>query len=127
MGAPRKPTAQLELVGAFKKNPQRRREYEPQCLEDVMLPPVELGADELVAWDFLVECAVEDVLTKMDSACLALVAKAVAVAWKPGAKVDEMYKAVNLLGKLGMTPADRSKIVVPKKDKPNPFAAFKKA
>ena len=127
MARPRKPTAILELVGAFKHDPGRKRDHEVHCSEDVMLPPVDLDPDAMQAWEFLVECAVPGVLTKMDSTYLALVAKAVSVAWKPEAKIDEMYKAGNMLGKLGMTPSDRSKVIVPRAKDVNPYAAFKKA
>lgn len=128
MAGPRKPTAHLELVGAFKKDPQRRRHHEPQCDEDVMHPPVELSENELRVWDFLCECTVPGVLTKLDSSCLAVTCKALAhVWWGENVKVSEMKTAVDLLGKMGMTPADRSKVVVPKQEKANPFSAFKKA
>jgi len=127
MARPRKPTAQLELVGAFDKNPQRTRNSEPMCDEEVIQPPVELDEDALVAWNFLVECSVPGILTRLDSTYLALVAKAVAKAWQPDAKIDEMYKAGNMLGKLGMTPSDRSKVVVPRKKEVNPYAAYQKA
>ena len=127
MARPRKPTSQLELVGAFKKNPQRSRNSEPECDEAVIQPPFELDADALVAWNFMVDCAVPGILTRIDSAYLALVAKAVAKAWQPDAKIDEMYKAGNMLGKLGMTPSDRSKVIVPRKKEVNPYAAYQKA
>ena len=127
MARPRKPTSHLELVGAFKKNPNRQRNSEPVCEESIMKPPIKLDGDALEAWDFLVECAVPGVLTKMDSTYLVLVAKAVAKAWKGDSKIDEMYKAGNMLGKLGMTPSDRSKVIVPRKKEVNPYAAYKKA
>lgn len=127
MGRPRKPTAHLELVGAFAKNPQRTRDSEPVCDEDVVMPPADLSEDALEAWNFLVSCSVPGVLTKMDSSYLALCARALSVTWKGEIDVAALHKVGTMLGKLGMTPSERSKVVVARKEKPNPFSAYRKA
>jgi hypothetical protein len=124
MARPRKPTAHLELVGAFKKNPQRTRDSEPVCEEDVLQPPVGLSDDALEAWHFLVDCAVPGVLTKMDSAYLALTARALAATWKGEVDVASMHKVGTMLGKMGMTPSERSRVVVPKPISPGRFAGL---
>lgn len=127
MGRPRKPTAHLELVGAFDKNPQRKRDGEPVCDEDVILPPFALDEGAQEAWDFLTRTTVPGVLTMMDSAYLAITARCLAAAWKGEVDVTNSHKVGAMLGKLGMTPSDRSKVVVPKEKKANPFAAYRKA
>ena len=127
MSRPRKPTAQLELVGAFKKDPQRRRDAEPQCTEAVMLPPV-LSDNGKKAWEFLTACAVPGVLTKMDSAYLSLCAECLADIWwgdKPS--INNRRQVGAMLGKLGMTPSERSNITVPKEKEKDPYGRYTKA
>ena len=126
MARPKKPTAHLELVGAFKKDPQRKRESEPVCDEPPVIPDDTLTEDGRRAWDFLVETAVPGVLTGMDSAYLALCANALGKVWADkDCTITDMKNAGLMLGKLGMTPSDRSNVVVPKK-KDNAFDKYKK-
>ena len=127
MARPRKPTAHLELVGAFEKNPQRSRDAEPQCDEPVKKPPG-LSKNAVKAWEFLCECAVPGVLTKMDSSYLALASEALGNVWaNKDATIADMHKVGMMLGKMGMTPSDRSNVVVAKKKQDNPFDEFTKA
>lgn len=115
MGRPKKPTSQLEIVGAFKKNPDRRRDSEPVCNDPVIMLP-ELSDDGQKAWAFLESTAVPGVLTAMDSAYLALVAESLADVWYGDSKtITDRAKVGAMLGKLGMTPSDRSNVIVPKK------------
>jgi len=79
-----------------------------------MLPPCPLDDDERTCWDFLLETAVPGVLTKMDSAYLALCSKALAQAWY---KDGDPQKAGNMLVRLGMTPTERSRVIVARKEK----------
>lgn len=126
-GRPKKPTAHLELVGAFKKDPQRKRAAEPQCDEPPIMPRGILTKPGRRAWRFLVKTAVPGVLTQMDSAYLAVTANALGAVWDdPAATITDLKQVGIMLGKLGMTPSDRSNVVVPKK-KDNAFAQFKKA
>ena len=126
MARPRKPTAQLELVGAFKKNPQRSRGNEPVSNEDVLLPPFPLDDDAMEAWEFLVAHSAPGVLTGMDSAFLAITARCLGAVWKGDVNVTDSAKVGAMLGKLGMTPSERSRVVVPKKETPSVFAAYKR-
>ena len=114
MARPKKPTAQLKLVGAFDKNPQRKRDSEPVCTEDAEIPHEGISDKEQAAWDFLIGSAVPGVLTKMDSAYLLLCARCLADVWDGEVNVTESHKVGMMLGKLGMTPSDRSQVVVPK-------------
>ena len=126
MGRPRKPTAHLELVGAFKKNPQRTREGEPVSDESA-LPHPEMSENGRKAFAFLMETAVPGVLQKMDSAYLALTCELLGDIWHGGNRNTADYKkAADMLAKLGMTPTERSKVVVAKKEKPNKFQQLKK-
>ena len=126
MGRPRKPTANLELVGAFKKDPQRKREGEPVS-DEYAVPHPELSENGQKAFAFLVDTAVPGVLQKMDSAYLALTCEALGEVWYGGDKsIINLHRAGQMLCRLGMTPTERSKVVVAKKDKPNVFAQLKK-
>jgi len=126
MSRPRKPTSHLELVGAFDKNPQRRREGEPVSDESAIAPDV-LSDDAKKVWAFLIDTAVPGVLQKQDSAFLALACEAVARVWYgTDVSMTEIKDAGGMLVRLGLTPTERSKVVVPKKDKPNVFKELKK-
>lgn len=126
-GRPRKPTAHLELVGAFKKNPDRKREGEPVSDESAV-PHENLSKEGKKAFAFLVDTAVPGVLQKMDSAYLALTAEMLGAIWygEGAASGADIKRAADMLVRLGMTPTERSKVVVAKKDKPNVFAQLKK-
>ena len=131
MARPRKPTAQLKLVGAFEKDPQRKRDSEPVCTEPVGPAPARLTEYQVEAWNYLVDSAVDGVLTRMDRAYLELVSIALSNVWywnevmatenKDGETVAARPMVIStlqtvgfMLGKLGMTPSDRSQVVVPK-------------
>ena len=127
MARPRKPTSQLKLVGAFEKDPQRKREHEPVCTDPAILPPNDLSEEAREAWDFLVATAVPGVLTAMDSASLLLCARCLSEVWDGEVNITDSQKVNVMLGKLGMTPSERSKVIVPKKKEDNPYTAYKKA
>ena len=127
MARPRKPTAQLEIVGAFKKDPQRKRDAEPQCNEPARMPHDRIDEPVKEAWDFLVSTAVPGVLTAMDSASLLLCARCLSEVWDGEVNITDSQKVNVMLGKLGMTPSERSKVIVPKKKEDNPYTAYKKA
>ena len=124
MARPRKPTNVLELTGAFKKDPQRRRE-DAESAGPLSDAPPHLGGAVLHAWNEIARYAPRDVLTDSDRISLEVAANLLAQfradpAEFPAAKLVRLEA---LLGKFGMTPADRSK-VGGKKEAPkgNPFA-----
>lgn len=124
MARPRKPTNVLELTGAFKKNPQRKRE-DAEAVGALTDAPLHLGGAVLHAWNEIARYAPRDVLTDSDRLSLELAANLLAQFRAdpvefPAAKLVRLEA---LLGKFGMTPADRSK-VGGKKEAPkgNPFA-----
>lgn len=146
MARPRKPTAILELVGAFKHDPSRRRDNEPVSDGEVGSAPDRLSDKQVEAWDYLVASCAAGVLTQMDRAYLELTAIMLARVWMwngwcgQDSAVREDNETIfapdlgtlikdtgAMLGKLGMNPSERSRVVVAKKDKPNPFARYGKA
>lgn len=131
MARPRKPTAALELAGAYKKDPARKRARKGEPKPDAPLgePPATLQELEADVWRELAAAA--PWLTGADRAALEIATRLM-FAFRVASIVD--YKIVgpliSALAKLGMTPADRSKIGAPtgkEEDAANPsgFAAFK--
>ncbi len=151
MARPRKPTAQLELAGAFKKNPDRRRPEEPKDGRPLGDPPDRLPAEVLPFWDEIVQMA-GSVLTYRDrwavelgarlmekavrttnvEALLELIAtaelgalEAKSLATQQTISSAELSTLRSLLAAMGMTPADRSKLSAPTSEKPkNKFTSL---
>ena len=124
MARPRKPTNVLELSGAFKQNPQRARK-DADTVGPLTSAPAHLNGAVLHAWNELAKYAPVDVLTDSDRISLELAAHLLAQFREnpvefPG---NKLVRLEALLGKFGMTPADRAK-VGGKKEAPkgNPFA-----
>lgn len=119
MARPRKPTNVLELTGAFKANPSRgrERENEPSPEEPISDAPAHFDAGQAEAYRELVRKAHRGVLCDADS----VVVEAGAVLLARMRKAPDEFTAGEfgrleaILGKLGMTPADRSKVSAPKK------------
>ena len=63
---------------------------------------------------FLIGSAVPGVLTTMDSAYLLLCARCLSEVWAGEVNITNSHRVGLMLGKLGMTPSDRSQVVVPK-------------
>ena len=124
MARPRTPTNVLDARGAFKKNPQRKRQ-DADTAGQLTGAPAHLTGAARQAWEEITRCAPRDVLTESDRLALELAAQLLAQFRTdpvefPAAKLVRLEA---LLGKFGMTPADRAK-VGGKKEAPkgNPFA-----
>ena len=109
MPAPRKPSNILELTGAFKRNPQRRRKPLKAPEGPFGDPPD--GFDELQcqAWLEILDLAPPEVLKRSDRVQVELLAslmaefRAARYAF-PASKIGHLRL---MLGSLGMTPASR--------------------
>lgn len=152
MARPRKPTASLELGGAFKKNPNRARPTEPKDARELGSPPSRLSAEVVAYWNEIVSMVPAGILTYWDRWAVELAARLMQKATrqpKPDL-LDELLDAIksgtlsvddasallkpdgitaaelntlrSLLAAFGMTPADRSKLSVPKEKPKNRFA-----
>lgn len=124
MARPRTPTNVLDARGAFKKHPERAR-TDAQTAGPLGRPPAHVKGEVLKAWKEICKSAPLDVLTVSDRLALELAANLLAqfrtdAVDFPAAKLVRLEA---LLGKFGMTPADRAK-VGGKKEAPkgNPFA-----
>jgi phage terminase small subunit len=119
MARPRTPTNVLEIRGAFDKNPNRRRE-DAKTTGEIGDPPTYLSEMERLAWAEIVQNAPISVLTSADRQIVELASRLMAES-----RVDfteftaaKLARLEAMLGKLGMTPADRSRVSGGNKDKP---------
>ena len=119
----RHPTALLDLKGAYKKNPNRRKPGEPVGESFPADPPDHLNAVEQRHWREVVGLLAHGVLQKSD----ALIVETLAVLLTefredfrkmPSARLTRMGICMGLLG---MTPADRTRIQVDKPSEEDDF------
>lgn len=111
----RKPTALLELSGAFQKDPQRRREGEPDTGRGIGPAPEGMAEDAVAVWDEIVGATAPGVFQSSDRVMLEMLSNLLAeyrrdVAGFGGRKYQTL---MGLLARAGMTPADRSRVTVP--------------
>ncbi len=128
-GRPRKPTRHLELIGAFKKDPARKRAraLEPQPTPGLGDPPEHLDEAAKARWEELKTIVAEGVLTVQDRPS----AEIVCVLWarfrRGELKSADLRLLGSLLGKFGLTPSERSKVAglgAGQQKKANPFGAL---
>lgn len=125
MARPSKPTAVLELVGAFKKNPQRKRVNEPRPTAGIgKFTDGPTTVPEI--WDEIVAQTVPGVMTISDRVALEIVCRLLAeIRINPNdISVGKATALCNLLGRFGLTPADRAKVTVPEKEKGDEWDGF---
>lgn len=121
-GRPRTPAKILELKGAFKKDPQRRRVDAEGAGPFTGEPPTHLPQDAVRAWRYLVERLPKAALSSSDDVAVEVTARLLTQFWAGNiAVVTEMRQ---WLGKLGMTPVDRAKIPGAPPQTDNPFAGL---
>ena len=122
-GRPRKPTALHILTGSDKKHPDRMRvrQNEPKPTGQLGACPKRFGADQkevAAAWKYIAGCCPAGVLTDMDRPAVMMASALLAEFWRdpfdfPSQRHARLH---SLLASFGMTPVDRSRVVVPKKD-----------
>lgn len=117
MGRPRTPSNILELRGSHKKHPERarERENEPEPKAGIGPAPDWMQAPEMVVWDYLVGIAPVGVLGDSDRAYLEIAVELLALKRRVGVENMESAKLNRLetmLSKLGLNPADRSRVKV---------------
>jgi phage terminase small subunit len=113
MARPRKPTAVLELTGAFKKDPQRKRENEPQPNGPLGEEPLHFDEELAAIWRELVAMVPARVLALSDRWLVELACRTMQQVRKGTALAAERNLLLSCLSRMGLTPADRSKIAVP--------------
>lgn len=135
MARPRKPTKLLLLTGTAKRNPGRLkgraeqgadgvwRESGPESPPLATEPPAYFDAEERERWAELLRILPAGVPQERDQIAAEMIAQLWAGLRRRALDAKEMSLLCSLLGKFGMTPAERSKVGVPSAGKPkgNPF------
>ena len=130
MARPRTATNVLQLKGAFKANPSRgrERENEPVVKAGIGSAPEHLGEKEKLAWDEIVSLAPHGVLGDCDRLVVECIAELLAMKRTVGMSEFPpplLSRLEAMLGKIGFTPSDRSKVKVPRAgEKKNEFSDF---
>jgi hypothetical protein len=109
----RKPTRLLEISGAFKKDPQRRRNHEPIPSGPLGDPPGFLPEPVKACWRELNAMIPPGVLAVSDRWAVELAARAMANARDGSITNAERAVLSSLLGRMGLTPVDRARIAAP--------------
>ena len=114
MARPRNPTALLELTGAFKKNPQRRKARENEPIADGAIGEIPRGLPPGVraAWREIVRDCPAGVLTSADRIAVRSAARLLAAENRGDIAVGERAQLHKILGDLGMTPRGRAYVQV---------------
>ena len=113
MARPRKPTRVLELSGAFKQHPERRRAAEPQPTGPIGEPPARLYTKAIPFWDEIVTQCAPGVLTVADRWAVELASRIMLKVAIGSVKGCELGVLRSLLSSMGMTPADRTRLSIP--------------
>lgn len=128
MPKPRKPTHLLELCGAFKHDPARgeARANEPVPTGALGEPPSCLNKSQCAIWFELAAQVPPGVLTNADRFTVELTVRLIAKMRRGTAMASDTALLQNCLGRMGLTPSDRSKVSVVPTDTPakSPFAEF---
>lgn len=124
MSRPRTPSAILDARGAFKKNPDRKREGEPEVKDAIAPPPDTLSESARNAWRTICEKAAPGVVTDMDY----MKVHVAAILWGKCEDADwdipvsQFALLGKLLGEFGFDPSSRSKLNIGKQGgDANPF------
>lgn len=123
MARPRTPTKVLDARGAFKKDPQRKREGEPEVKEPVGSVPKYFDDMQKAAWKQITTQAPMGVLTEADTMAVEMASILLAemrTDWD-SFTVGKIGRLQALLGQFGMTPADRARLNIGKPKDANPF------
>jgi hypothetical protein len=113
MARPRKPTALLELRGAFKHDPKRKnaRQNEPIVTTPLPDPPNDLSADVARAWREMESRGYW--LTSADQFLVLIAATLTSRYRLDQLKHGHVSVLIGLLGKLGFSPRERGALNLP--------------
>ena len=111
MARPRTPTAVLELRGAFKRNPNRKRKNEPLVTTALPGPPPALPQSVKSAWLEMQHRGFW--LTSADRFLVEIAATLMARYRFDEIKSGDVSQLIGLLGKIGFSPNERCKMNLP--------------
>lgn len=123
MPTPRKPTQIRKIQGTIKDHPGRQNPNEPTPARGIGPSHDSLTEYEREIWDEVVGISYRGVLGEADRIALEMMCRLIAemrldFTEMTAAKITQLSQ---LLGRFGMTPSDRTKIVIPKEQNVNPF------
>lgn len=119
----RKPTALKRIQGTDRDHKSRQNPDEPTPARGIGPAHKALTKYEKEIWDEIVGISYKGVLGEADRIALEMMCRLVAemrldFVEMTAAKITQLSQ---LIGRFGMTPSDRTKIVVPKEQNKNPF------
>jgi hypothetical protein len=116
MARPKQSTAVMEARNAFKAHPERRPGPEPEHEGPLGAVPPHFTPSEAAAWMQICEDSAPGVLTQSERILVEILAKLLAdIRDNPEEATTAKYTRIeSLIGKIGCTPADRNRVVVPK-------------
>lgn len=126
----RKSASELALSGAGRRKPARYagRGEAPQ-IEPLGSVPRHLSTAQKAIWRQVVKLAPSGVLGAPDEFALEIAVRLIERSRREVMKPSELSILLSLLGKLGLTPADRAKLTVtpePPAEEHDPWAAFER-
>ena len=133
MPNPKKPTAIRELQGTANRNKQRNSPSPVEITKGIGPAPDHFNEQQSKVWDYLVSIMFPGVLAQSDRPTFELLS---ILFWRfrfgtydddsicPALAVGELARMDSIMSRYGMTPSDRTKIIVPKSEKKNPFEAL---
>ena len=124
MGRPKTPTNVLELRGAFKKDPQRKRDLEPEGNSSFSKePPKHLSASQKKIWKEIILLIPAGVLTGSDLIHVEIVTCLLTEFRESNGSIDtaRITRLTSEMGKLGLNPSARAGLSVDK-PKTNKYA-----
>jgi phage terminase small subunit len=114
MAAPRKPTNLLLLSGSIAHDKKRyaSRTKEPKPNGELGKPPKSLCPELKEAWKEVVKSVPEGVLTSADRIIVELASRLTLKMREGTISTGETAQLISCLSRLGLTPADRSRVSV---------------
>lgn len=109
------PSKVLEMRGAHRKHPERKRKHEPVPRAGIGPAPRHLTPGQAAIWDEIVGITPAGVLGDSDRVSLESLVKLVDDMRQDFSKFtgSKMSQMISLLARFGLTPADRTRISVP--------------
>jgi hypothetical protein len=120
-GRPPKPTKVLELSGAFKKDPKRKKDRKNEPKPEGTIGPYpgdRAQCSQKDAYDLIVSSAPIGVLTPSDQPFVEEMARLLHLSWTNKATASERQLLMTGFGKIGMNPSERSRLHITKPEKP---------
>jgi hypothetical protein len=119
-------TSVLEARGAFVKHPERARarKNEPKPAGELGSPPEHMSPKQQEIWHELAATIPSGVAAKSDRIAMEIIVHLTEKLRKHQARAGELSLLSTLLGKMGMIPADRSRVSASVPKTPSPWDQF---